>query len=164
MFEKNQQLLNDIAFSLTDHMSDNNGASHFVDLTTGEITFIQNEYMFEEDEITEEEINAYRDWEQDCIRTYLHHDLIKVDPIPSYESFRLMEDFVEPRPRQEQIHLCKSLNRKRPFVCFRYACEDLGILQQWYDFKNEAESRQAQEWLSENAFEIRDGKIVRSSK
>lgn len=155
------QLLSAIAHALTDHMATENGASNFADLTTGEVTFIQEEYMFENGEITEEEINDYQDWQQDQIRTYLHHDLIEIEPIPSHESFRLMEAFADSRNEQEQTHLYKALNRRGPFSCFRYACNDLGILQQWYDFKNEAEIRQAQEWLTDNGLAIKDGKIVR---
>lgn len=155
------QLLSEIAFALTDHMTTENGAAHFVDLTAGEVTFIQGDYMFEEDEITEAKIATYQDWEQDQIRTYLHHDLIEIEPIPSHESFRLMEAFADSRNEQEQTHLYKALNRRGPFACFRYACNDLGILQQWYDFKNEAEIRQAQEWLAENGLAIKYGKIAR---
>lgn len=158
------QLLSEIAFALTDHMTTENGAAHFVDLTAGKVTFIQEEHMFENGEITEEEINDYQDWEQDQIRTYLHHDLIEIEPIPSHESFRLMEAFADSRNEQEQTHLYKALNRRGPFTCFRYACNDLGILQQWYDFKNEAEARQAQEWLAENHLVIKDGKITRNSE
>lgn len=161
MCAKDQQLLSEISFALTDHETTQYGAAHFVDLTTGDVTFIQHEYMFEEDEITEDEINSYHDWEQECIRTYLHHDLIHIEPLHSSESFRVMEAFAETRSPQEQQHLYKALNRKRPFANFRYAVEDLGILQDWYDFKNEAEARQAQEWLKENDLEIRDGKIHR---
>lgn len=160
----NQSLLSEIAFALTDHTSTENGAAHFVDLTTGEVTFIQGDYMFEEDEITEDEIASYHDWEQEQIRTYLHHELIEIEPISSRESFRIMEAFADTRNEQEQTHLYKALNRRGPFKCFRYAVEDLGILQQWYDFKNEAERRKAQEWLTENDLAIKDGKIVRISE
>lgn len=52
----------------------------------------------------------------------------------------------------------------RPFACFRYACNDLGILQQWYDFKNKAEAHPAQEWLAENHLLIKDGNITRNSE
>jgi len=160
MFTKDQQLLSEIAFALTSNNMD--GAAHFADLTTGDVTFIQHEYMFEEDEITEDEINAHHDWEQEQIRTYLHHDLIHIEPLHSSVSFRIMESFADTRTNKRELQrLETALTRKRPFANFRYACEDLGILQQWYDFKNEAEARQAQQWLKDNDLEIRDGKIQR---
>lgn len=164
MPSNDHKLLAEIASALTDHDSTQLGSSHFVDLTNGELTFILEEHMFEEDEITEEEINDYQDWEQDSIRTYLHHDLVKIEPIPSHKSFRIMEAFADSRNEKEQTHLYKALNRRGPFANFRNACMDLGILQQWYDFKSEAEARQAREWLIENDLEIKDGKIVRISE
>ncbi|MBQ0050348.1 MAG: hypothetical protein KBT12_08990 [Bacteroidales bacterium] len=107
----NQSLLSEIAFALTDHTSTERGATHFVDLTTGEVTFIQGDYMFEEDEITEDEIASYHDWEKGQIRTYLHHELIEIEPISCRESFRIMEAFADTRNEEEQTHLYKALNR-----------------------------------------------------
>lgn len=52
-------LLNDIACALTDHMTEEYGSGHFVDLTTGEVSFIQGEYMLED--VTPEELAEYRD-------------------------------------------------------------------------------------------------------
>lgn len=161
MLTNDQQILNDIAHALTDHMATETGAGHFVDLTTGETTFIQSEYMFNKNNITEEKIARYTDWEQDEIRTYLEHDLIQIKLIPSYESFRVMEAFADTRSGNEQNRLYRVLQGQRPFANFRYACIDLGILQQWYDFQNDAENRLAQDWLKDNDLEIKDGKIVR---
>lgn len=60
-----QMLLNEIACALTDHITEDYGSGHFVDLTTGEVTFIQGDYMFED--VTPEELARYRDWEQEQI-------------------------------------------------------------------------------------------------
>lgn len=37
----------------------------------------------------------------------------------------------------------------------------MGILQEWYDFKNAAEEAMAEKWLEHHDLEIIDGKIVR---
>ena len=47
-----------------------------------------------------------------------------------------------------------------PFSTFRYAVEDLGILQEWYDFKNKVLEGLAEERLRDYAIEFKDGKIV----
>ncbi len=158
-FTPKQILLNEIAFALTDHMTEDYGNGHFVDLTTGEITFIQSEYMLED--VTPEEITEYRDWEQELIKQYAEHDLVKIDCIPSRESFSVMERFIESRPEREHKSLYVTLAKKHPFREFRGKVERMGILQEWYDFKNAAEETMAEEWLENHDLEIIDGKIAR---
>lgn len=152
-------LLNDIACALTDHMTEAYGSGHFVDLTTGEVTFIQGEYMLED--VTPEELAEYRDWEQEQIKQYAEHELIKIDCVPSHESFRLMERFVESRPERERKSLYVALVKLHPFREFRAKVERMGLLQEWYDFKSAAEETMALEWLEEHDLEIIDAKIVR---
>ena len=158
-FTPRQMLINEIACALTDHMTDDYGSGHFVDLTTGEVTFIQGEYML--DDVTSEELTGYRDWELDQIKQYVEHDLVKIDCVPSHESFRVMERFVESRQEREQIILYVALAKRHPFREFRGKVERMGILQEWYDYKNAAEKTMAEEWLEEHDLEIKDGKIVR---
>ncbi len=154
-------LLSELACALTDHEAIQGGAAHFVDLTTGDLTFILSEHMIEEGEITEDEICSYKEWEQDAIRTFIYHDLVRIEPIPSYESFRIMEAFAELRSEREQQRLFKVLRGRRPFAGFRNAVEDMGIIRQWYNFKDQADANMAKEWLNENGLEIKDGKIMK---
>lgn len=158
-FTPRQMLLNDIACALTDHMTEEYGSGHFVDLTIGEVTFIQSEYMLED--VTPEELAEYRDWEQEQIIQYSEHDLIRIDCLPSRESFHEMERFVESRPEREHKSLYVALVKSHPFREFRAKVERMGLLQEWYDFKNAAEEAMAQEWLEEHDLEIIGGKIVR---
>lgn len=158
-FTPRQMLLSDIACALTDHMAEEIGAGHFVDLTTGEVTFVQSEYMLEE--VTPDELADYRDWEREQIKVYSEHDLIRIDCVPSHESFRVMEQFVESRPEREKKSLYVALAKRYPFREYRDKVERMGILQEWYDFKNVAEHAMAEEWLNEQELEIKDGKIVR---
>ena len=154
-----KSLLSELAYALTDHSTFEIGSRHFVDLTEGGLFFTQEEYMREG--VTPERLAKYHDWEQNLIRTYMEHDLIAIDPLPSYESFHIMEVFIESRPSHEQQHLVKALNRKQPFACFKYAADELGILQEWYEFKNEAEICMAEKWLKVEGLTIIEGKIVR---
>lgn len=142
-FTPEQMLLNEIACALTDHTSEEFGSGHFADLTTGEVTFIQGEYMLED--VTPEMLAGYRDWEQEQIRQYAEHDLERIDCVPSRESFRVMERFVESRPEREQKSLYVALAKRHPFREFRNKVERMGILQEWYDFKNAAEKTMAEE-------------------
>lgn len=158
-FTPKQILLNEIACALTDHMTEDYGSGHFVDLTTGEVTFIQSDYMLED--VSPNELQEYRDWEQEQILLYMEHDLIRIACIPSRESFRVMERFVESRPEREHKSLYVALAKRHPFCEFRDKVERMGILQEWYDFKNAAEETMAEEWLEEHELEIIDGKIVR---
>lgn len=154
-------ILTDIAFALTDHESRHFGAEHFLDLSDGNVAFIQPEYMLDEDDISEEEIGKYKDWEQEQIRAYRDHDLVRIDPIDSTESFSIMDDFAQTRPVSESQLLCCALSRMHPFSEFRKVVEKMGLLQDWYNFKNEAERNLAQKWLEEHDLAIREDKIVR---
>lgn len=87
-FTQRQILLNEIACALADHMTEDFGSGHFVDLITGGVTFIQGDYMLED--VTPEDLTGYRDWEQEQIKQYSEHDLIRIDCVPSHESFRVM--------------------------------------------------------------------------
>lgn len=160
-FTSRQIILNEIAFALTDHLTEDYGSGHFVDLTTGEVTFIQSEYMLED--VTPEKLAEYRDWEQELIRQYAEHDLIRIACIPSRESFRVMERFVESRPEREHKSLYVALAKRHPFREFRDKVERMGILQEWYDFKNAEEETMAEEWLEEHELEIIAGKIMRNN-
>lgn len=161
MEQTDQMLLSNIAIALVDHDAQNTGNRHFVDLTEGNVTFILEEHMLEEGEITPEELNSCRDWEKDSIKTFQEHDLIRIDPIPSWKSFKIMEEFAESCNKTKQSQMLSALNRRHPFSTFRYAVEKAGLLQQWYDFKNAAESDLAKEWLIEHNLQIQNGKIVR---
>lgn len=152
-------LLSDIACALTDHMAEECGSGHFVDLNTGGVAFIQGDYMLED--VTPDELNGYRDWEQEQIKEYTEHDLVRIECMPSHESFRVMERFVESRPEREQKSLYVALAKRHPFREFRDKVDRMGILQEWYDFKNAVEQAMAEEWLEENELEIKDGKIVK---
>lgn len=158
-FTPKQMLLNEIACVLTDYMTAQAGAGHFVDLTTGQLTFIQSEYMI--DDVTPDELSRYRDWEQEQILQYSEHDLIRIECVSSHESFRVMEQFIERRPEREQGSLYLALARKHPFREFRAKVELWGILQEWYDFKQASDTDMAEKWLEDHDLEIIDGKIVK---
>jgi len=161
MKQMDQSLLSELAIALTDHEAENHGSCHYVDLTEGNITFIQEEYMLEEEDITPKVLSTYNNWEKDEIITFLEHDLIRIEPLPSWKSFDIMVNFAESCIESKRIRLLSALNRQHPFSVFRHTVEESGLLQQWYDFKNEVEMNLARQWLIEEGLTIQNGRIIR---
>ena len=64
------------------------------------------------------------------------------------------------RQETQADKIYRALHRRHPFSTFRYAVEDLGVLQEWYDFKNKALEELAEERLLDYAVEFKGGKIV----
>jgi hypothetical protein len=52
------------------------------------------------------------------------------------------------------------LSRRHPFRGFRAEVQYLGILQEWYDFKNKAYEEFAEERLNDADVDFVDGRIV----
>ena len=88
------------------------------------------------------------------------HELVEIEPKSSHEGFEFMEMFAQSRPEAQAGKIYQALNRRHPFSTFRHAVEDLGILQEWYDFKNKALEELAEERLRDYDIEFKDGKIV----
>ena len=88
------------------------------------------------------------------------HEIVNVEPKSSHEGYELMERFAETRPEAQADKIYQALHRRHPFSTFRYAVEDLGILQEWYDFKNKALEELAEERLRDYDIGFKDGKIV----
>lgn len=153
-----QQLLSELASALTDHAAADMGNSYFVDLTDGTVTYIFGEFKLSD--VSPEELQSYPDWQQEQIRAFSEHELIKIDPVPSSQSFHIMEAFTETCNPQQQAQLYRALGRKHPFSNFRSVVDCLGLLQRWYDFKQKAEDCMAERWLHYSDLTIEDGKIV----
>ena len=124
--------------------SSNMEAWPYVDLTDQSVgTHVNSAYA---DPTCEEEMNG--------------HELVDIEPKSSHEGYEIMERFAETRPEAQTDKIYRALNRRHPFSTFRYAVEDLGILQAWYDFKNKALEELAEERLRDYGIEFKDGKIV----
>ena len=102
--------------------SSNMEAWPYVDLTDQSVgTHVNSAYA---DPTCEEDMNG--------------HELVEIEPKSSREGYEFMERFAETRPEAQADKIYRALNRRHPFSTFRYAVEGLGILQEWYDFKNTA--------------------------
>jgi len=63
-------------------------------------------------------------------------DLIKIEPLESYESFKIMEQFVEQITDQVyKSQLEDLLQRQKPFQNFKHSIEQSKFRQAWFDFR-----------------------------
>lgn len=63
-------------------------------------------------------------------------DFIKFEVLESFESFKIMERFVEQMNDQQfKSELENTLRNKKPFQNFKYSIENSVLRQNWFDFK-----------------------------
>ncbi len=63
-------------------------------------------------------------------------DFIKIEVLESFESFKIMERFVEKIPDQQfKSELENILKKKKPFQNFKYLIDNSDYRQNWFDFK-----------------------------
>ncbi|OQB98663.1 MAG: hypothetical protein BWX80_03939 [Candidatus Hydrogenedentes bacterium ADurb.Bin101] len=76
---------------------------------------------------------------------------IMIDPIPSRDSFRFMEEFVESLPDGEDKRILeRALEWRKPFSNFKNALYDMPeIRERWFVFKNECMRRYILEWIKD---------------
>jgi hypothetical protein len=90
--------------------------------------------------------------------------VVGIDPLPSYEKFHSMEEFADKQPKEISAKLWRALDGRRPFARFRVAVEMLGLLKEWYAFRDAWFIERAEEWLRDYDVDFVDGKIVCSGK
>lgn len=88
------------------------------------------------------------------------HEIVDIERVSSREGFTVMERFAESRQGNERDKLLRVLSRRHPFRGFRAEVQYLGILQEWYDFKNKAYEEFAEERLNDADVDFVDGRIV----
>jgi len=63
-------------------------------------------------------------------------NFIKFEVLESFESFKIMERFVEQMDDQQfQSELENSLQNKKPFQNFKHSIDNSNYRQKWFDFK-----------------------------
>ncbi len=99
---------------------------------------------------SESETYADMDIFEDTIQEITKHaeSYVEVEPISSREAYIIMEDFTDiVHNISKQSALMRALNRPNPFRQFRYALEDIELLDEWYDYKNNAYKNLAVRWV-----------------
>lgn len=73
----------------------------------------------------------------------------RIDPLPSHESFRWMEQFVEGQQDDRvREHLLGALNRSRPFRRFKDALMDFpAVREAWFQYEEARLREEAETWV-----------------
>ena len=88
------------------------------------------------------------------------HELVEFEAKSSREGFEVMDDFSRTRSDYEFKKLFRALSGHKPFRAFRACVEELGILDDWYKFKDEAMLKMSEGVLSDYGVDFIDGRIV----
>jgi len=82
-----------------------------------------------------------------------------IDPIPSHESFQIMEDFVDNLgDTKEAGRLRDALNRRKPFRQFKDTLYDhTDLSDAWYAFEQQELARLAEKWCEANGIKAEWG-------
>lgn len=116
----------------------------FLNPTTNELDFIPQEIYYEvnyedDSEKMKKELNDMHGWE---VIKFLDWDkYFSFEPLPSFESFQIMEKFTYLLPDDKPIRsrLLKALRNRKPFANFGRIIDDSDLREQWFEFK--------QQWL-----------------
>lgn len=75
-----------------------------------------------------------------------------IEPIPSHESYQIMEDFVATvSDRKAAERLDRALAGRKPFCRFKDALLDFPALREaWFEFEHAEHERLAKEWCADN--------------
>ena len=113
---------------------------YFLDRETGETLFVSD--LMDSEEIQE---RIDEDFER----------YAAIEPVPSHDSFQIMEDFVESLPEgAARRDLVSALNQRKPFRRFKdtlLAYPDLR--EQWFRFHEQAFIEIIKEWLKDHGIE-----------
>lgn len=163
--DSKNNLIEAIAEAIT---SNNLEYKWFLDLTAQEVTLLPEEIFYDDfdnekdiDDEAEDTMfvkdNSYHGLPDGTIKEIRTHQLIEIDSIPSRVDFHLMEDFAE---QHDNDRLFRALRGRHPFAAFLNAVDAEGLLDEWYNVKNEFHTQKAKEWLEDYGIDFVDGKIV----
>lgn len=117
----------------------------YLDRETGEVLFISeiadNDYDDDILELLEEGSDRFIEFPSQWDRN----------------DYQTMVDFIESLPqRKEQNLLAISINGSGAFRRFKYTASELGLLDDWYRFLNNAHRELAIEWCKDNEIEYEE--------
>ena len=107
------------------------GFNCYYNSKTDEIVAIPNFSQFFDDEDFKEAFS-------DSLEKVEKHktDFLKIETLESFESFKIMELFVEQLPDENlKLELEKVLANKKPFQNFKHQVDRSDFRQNWFDFK-----------------------------
>lgn len=88
--------------------------------------FYDGFYLEDDDDIWQEELKKVDNWDKK----------IKIEPLKSHESFKIMEGFVDKIPDDIlKNKLLNALERRKPFANFKNLIDYSDFRQEWFKFK-----------------------------
>lgn len=130
--------------------------SSYLNMTTGEVVYVTEEELqaAEEDEPLEE----FPAWQHDAIR--IAGDILETDhslPLPTkfdIHEYRIMERFCNSVDDDDmRDDLCNAIRGRGAFRYFKDRIHAYGIVEDWYQYRDEALKETAIAWCKENGIQ-----------
>lgn len=143
------------------------GWSHYLSLKTDEVIFIRDGDLQEAEEI--ESFDELEDWQQEELEIALDivDNYIEYLELPSsfdINEYEIMRDFCfivdDERAKND---LLDSIQGRGAFRRFKDRVARLGMLDEWYQYRNGRYREIAIEWCEENGVEYREGRMVQGA-
>ncbi len=145
--------LDELAMALTSHIDE---YGYYFDLQTGDILYLPRGLEDYTGASESELAMAFDFGAPDSLTDALlvvsePQRFVFIRPLPSWESYNLMEDFIATLPPGRlRDALERSIAGKKPFRHFKdVLLNHPKERQAWFDFQNEQQRRWAREWLME---------------
>lgn len=132
--------LSDVIFAID---MTNESSEFFLDQETGEIEFVSELTMTQEEQEEQEEINDRLD----------EHGFYRLPTFYEIDHYEIMEDFVETLHGASYNRLSQAIQGPGAFGRFDDEVENLGISRQWNHFQAKAYKEIAIAWCEENGIE-----------
>lgn len=161
MKSKKQLFLEELAFAMEQTSYQ---AKYYLDRETMDLILHSDDVpiMFDDEEYDEimaekaQGVNVFPEWQMAEIRLFEPGRHILIEPMPAYQSFEIMENFVEEKVSGSlKRRLLDALQRKHPFRNFKNVIEDYeDVRQLWHDYKEALLVEKAKNWLVEQGIDI----------
>ena len=130
----------------------------YLKISSGEVV------LFTDDEIaaaeSDEDLSVHAEWYREAIeqaREFLNNEDDYI-PLPSkfdFHEYRVMEEFIRSLPIEEQRDVLLSLIKgKGAFARFKQGLERFLLLENWYQYRDQALAELAEEWCRDNGIEF----------
>jgi hypothetical protein len=126
--------------------------SHYLDRRTGEIFMISNEEMSAAEE--GEPVSEYPEWQQESIlkagEILDSDDFVRLPGQFDIHEYSIMERFaLEYEDRRTSGELLRTIKGKGAFSRFKMTIHELGIQDEWYEFRRNEFEEIAVQWLEQ---------------
>ncbi len=127
--QKYEEMLNGIAQSI------DMGLVCYLNLATDELEEIPKDFDVDEEDF--ELQHGDNEWISEP-KYYKWENFIRIEPLESHESFKIMEAFAESMDNAKfREQLFQALNNRKPFANFKWRIDNSEYCQDWFNFKQQ---------------------------